>query len=198
MNSKLAFVALSLAAVGCGPYLQYKTQPPMPPLQGKVIVDVRDSREPGQGGNQHEQVGVHRGSFGIPDTLKVESDTTVADTVHQIIGDAAMAAGLGVAAKGDEAGATARVIVDIQRFWCVGYGGYKGDVSASVQVTDPAGQQVRIPGQPVAASDGGIDCRRIYKKALTDFLVAAKALLSQPQVHGAAVGTVTFAPPPAQ
>lgn len=198
MIRRLACAALSLVAVGCGPYLRYRTQPPAPPLSGKLIVEVRDSREPGKGGNEHEQVGVHAGAFGIPDTIKVESPTTVADTMHKIVGEAAMAAGLAVAGKGDEAGATARVIVDVQRFWCAGYGGYKGDVVASVMVTDPAGQQVRIPGQPVHAEDGGIDCRRIFEKALSDFLIAARALFAQPQVKGAALGAVQFAPPPAQ
>jgi hypothetical protein len=188
MNSKLAFAVLPLLAVGCGPYLQYKAQPPAPSLQGKVVVEVRDAREPGKGGNQHEQVGVQRGSFGIPDNIRVESPTMVADTMHSLVSDAAMAAGLGVAQKGDEAGATSRIVVDIQRFWCVGYGGYKGDVTASVMVTDPSGQQIRIPGQPVHTDDGGIDCRRIFKKSLTEFLVAARALLLQPQVRAAAVG----------
>jgi hypothetical protein len=191
---------LAFAAVGCGPYLQYKSQPPAPSPAGKILVEVRDSREPKVGGDRKDYVGMQTGAFGIPNPIKVPSPTTVSETMHNLIAEAAMSAGVGVAAKGDEASATARVIVDVQRFWCTGYNPvYKGDVTASVMVTDPNGQQIRVPGQPLHGEDSGMNCQSIYKKALTDFFNTTKAMLSMPNIQAAATGANTqAAPPPAQ
>ena len=71
MPKTLFLLALGLAAVGCGPFLQYKSMPPAPSQVGKVIVDVRDSREPKAGGLKHEEVGMHTGTFGIPDMIRL-------------------------------------------------------------------------------------------------------------------------------
>src|SRR4051812_43808205 len=68
---QVSFALLSLAAVGCGPYLQYKSQPPAPAPAGKIIVEVRDSREPKVGGDKKELVGMQTGAFGIPTAIKV-------------------------------------------------------------------------------------------------------------------------------
>lgn len=191
-----SLLALSLLAVGCGPYLQYKAQPPAPSLQGKVVVEVRDAREPGKGGNQHEQVGVHTGTFGIPDEIRVDGPMVVTDTMQELVSQAAEAAGIGVTRAGDPA-ATARVVVDVQRLWCAGYNpAYKGDVTAGLMITDPTGQQVRVPAQPLHAEDGGMDCKRIYKKALTDFFKATRALFETPPIRAAATGIPTAGPPP--
>ena len=194
------FATLTLLAVGCGPYLQYKSMPPSASPVGKIIVDVRDSREPKNGGLQHQQVGLQTGSFGIPSPIRVEKPTTVVDTMHQLVSEAALAAGIGVATTMDDPSATARVIVDVQRFWCTGYNPvYKGDITASVSITDGAAQQIRVPGQPVHTEDGGMNCRGIFKKALTDFFVATRAMLTMPNVMAAATGANTqAAPPPAQ
>ncbi len=199
MRTRLWCSALSLLAVGCGPYLQYKSAPPAPGPSGKVIIEVRDEREPKRGGDKKEEVGVHSGTFGIPDEIRVDGPMTVTDTMTRLFGDAARAAGLAVAAKGDESGATSRVLVSVQRLWCTGYHpAYKADVTASVSILDPAGQQIRVPGQPVHAEDGGMDCKRIYKKTLTDFFNATRTLFSMPQVHDAASGAnARPAPPPA-
>lgn len=197
---KLSFAALLLLAVGCGPYLQYRSMPPAPSPAGKAIVEVRDNREPKRGGDKKEQVGMHTGAFGIPDAIRVESPMTVTETIQKLVTEAALSAGIGVAGKGEEGSATSRVVVDISRLWCTGYSPvYKGDVTASMTVLDPGGQQVRVVGQPVHGEDGGMDCKRIYKKALTDFFNNARALFAMPQVHDAVVGANTRpAPPPAQ
>lgn len=194
------FAALGLLAVGCGPYLQYKSMPPSSSPVGKLIVDVRDSREPKAGGLKHEQVGMQTGSFGIPTAIRVEGPTTVVDTMHALVSEAALAAGIGVATAPNDPAATGRVIVDIQRFWCTGYSPvYKGDITASMSVTDGAAQQVRVPGMMVHSEDGGMNCRSIFRKALTDFLNSARGMLLMPNVKAAATGANTMAaPPPAQ
>jgi hypothetical protein len=140
---------------------------------------VRDSREPKAGGSKHEEVGVHAGAFGIPDMLTVDGETVVADTMRQLVADAARAAGIGVT---DGPGATARVVVEVQRLWCAGYGGYHGAVTASVSVLDPSGQQIRVPGVRVNGEAGGIKCKRIFHHALTDFFRATRAMFSDPNV----------------
>jgi hypothetical protein len=200
MKTAPFFAVLMLCAVGCGPYLQYKTMPPAASPAGKIIVDVRDSREPKAGGTNHEQVGMQTGSFGIPSPIRIESPTKMVETMHQLVSEAALAAGVGVATSDGDPTATARVIVDVQRFWCTGYNPvYKGDITASVSVLDPAAQQVRVPGQPVHSEDGGMNCRSIFRKALTDFFVATRTMLSMPPVVAAATGANTqAAPPPAQ
>jgi len=192
--------ALTLLAVGCGPYLQYKSMPPSASPVGKIIVDVRDSREPKAGGLKHQEVGMQTGSFGIPSPIRVEKPTTVVDTVHQLVSQAALAAGIGVSTTMDDPSATARVIVDVQRFWCTGYNPvYKGDITASVSVTDGAAQQIRVLGQPVHSENGGMDCRRIFRKALTDFFTSTRAMLTMPNVQAAATGANSApAMPPAQ
>ncbi len=198
----IALAVLSLAAAGCGPYLRYKPLPPAPNPQGKLVIEVRDNREPGRGGGDHRVVAIESGigPFG-PNVgpRKVKTPTTVAETIGEIIANGAAAAGLGVARPGEEAGATARVIVDVQRLWCAGFSPvFKADVTAGVMVTDPSGRQVRVPGLPVQAEDGAMSCQHAFEKALNHFVVAAQGLFAQPQVHGAAIGAVTFAPPPAQ
>jgi len=173
----LALVALLTA--GCGGLLQYKAAPPARALRGRVIVDVRDDRPPKEGGLKHQEVGFHRGTWGIPDMLEVDGPEVVADTMHHLVSDAALAAGIGVTTGPD---ATARVVVDIQRLWCAGYGGYHGAVTASISVLDPSGQQVRVPGVRVNAESGGIKPKHIFKSALTDFFRATRAMFSDPNV----------------
>ena len=179
MPKTTLFALLVLCSGGCSGLLSYKGAPPARTLRGRVIVDVRDDRAPKEGGLKHEEVGFHRGSFGIPDMLTVDGPDVVANTMHRLVTDAALAAGIGVTSGGD---ATARVVVDVQRLWCAGYGGYHGAVLASISVVDPSGQQVRVPGVPVNAESGGINCKHIFKSALTDFFRATRAMFSDPNV----------------
>jgi hypothetical protein len=177
---KTPLVALfAVAAAGCGGLLSYDAARPAAVQRGRVLVDVRDDRPPKEGGNKHQEVGVHAGAFGIPDMLEVDGPNVVADTMHRLVADAARAAGIGVT---DGPGATARVVVDVQRLWCAGYGGYHGAVTASVSVLDPSGQQIRVPGVPVSGESGGINCKHIFRDALTKFFKASRAMFSDPNV----------------
>jgi len=179
MHKPTFLTLLVLSAAGCGGLLQYKAAKPAAVQRGRVVVDVRDSRPPKEGGTKHEQVGVHAGAFGIPDDLTVDGPNVVADTMRRLVSDAARAAGIGVT---DGPGATAHVVVDVQRLWCAGYGGYHGAVTASISVLDPSGQQIRVPGVPVNGESGGINCKHIFKDALTKFFDATRAMFSDPNV----------------
>jgi len=178
-----AIVAFALFASGCGGLLSYKGAAPAPVQRGRVVIDVRDSREPTSGGAKHEEVGVHAGAFGIPDMLTVDGPTVVADTMHQLVAEAARSAGIGVTDAPNAA--TARVLVDVQRLWCAGYGGYHAAVTASISVYDPSGQQIRVPGVPISAEDGGLKCKRVFHHALTDFFRATRAMFANPNVAAA-------------
>jgi hypothetical protein len=175
-------LSFTFVAAGCGGLLEYKGAPAAPVQRGRVIVDVRDSREPKAGGAKHEEVGIHSGAFGIPDMLTVDGPTVVADTMHQLVVEAARASCIGVT---DGPGATARVLVDVQKLWCAGYGGYHATVTASISVYDASGQQIRVPGVPVSAEDGGLKCKRVFRHALTDFFRATRAMFSNPNVAAA-------------
>jgi hypothetical protein len=180
---------LIVAAAGCGPYLQYTAQPRSPTPSGKIIVDVRDNREPKFGGEKKNEVGIQSGAFDLPSTIRVESGTTVADTMRRLIGDAALAAGVGVAATTDDPGATARVVVEVTRLWCTGYRpAYRADITVNLSIADPTGREVRLPPQAVHAENGGLDCRRGYQRALTEFLNNTKALFATEQVKTFATG----------
>lgn len=177
----LAAAVAAVAAAGCGPYLQYRGAPPAASPNGRLYIEVRDAREAKAGGSNHAEVGMATGTFGIPEIVHVDGATRVSDTVRALVGDAARAAGAGV--TDDASSATARVIVEVQRFWCTGYSpAYKADVTASLGVYDPTGTTVRVPGMPLHAEDGGLDCKRIYRKTLTSFFDAARAMLSNPNV----------------
>jgi hypothetical protein len=179
MPKTTLLAALALLTAGCGGLLEYRAARPAPVLRGLVVVDVRDDRPPKEGGLKHEEVGFHRGAFGIPDMLVVDGPNVVADTMRHLVADAARAAGIGVT---DGPGATARVVVDVQRLWCAGYGGYHGAVTASVSVLDPSGQQIRVPGVPVNAESGGVNPKHIFRDALTGFFKATRAMFSDPNV----------------
>jgi hypothetical protein len=189
---------LLLVASGCGPYLTWETRPPAAPLQGKVIVEVRDAREPERGGKDKRQIGVATqgmsvGGFGIPQAIRMKDDTVVAQTLRAVVSEAAQAAGLAVVPEGTP-DATAKIIVEVQRFWCSGYDPvYKGDVVASLMIVDPPGQQVRLPAQPIQTNDAAMQCKPVFHKALSDAFGATAALLAQPQVKAAALGAA--APP---
>jgi hypothetical protein len=197
---KLLMLLLPVAGVGCGgTYLTYKAQPPAPSLNGKVAIEVRDTREAGRGGDKTDQVGLQTGAFGVPAPIRLRAPEDVSGTVHKLVGEAAQSAGVAVVPPG-ASDATGKLLVEVQRFWCTGYSpAYKGDVTLSLTVTDPSGAQVRVPGQPLHAEAGGMDCRGIYKKILTQLFDSTRTALSAEPLRSAAVSgtpsTASAAPP---
>jgi hypothetical protein len=197
---KLVVLLLPVVMVGCGgTYLTYKTQPAAASLSGKVAIEVRDAREPNRGGDKKEQIGLQTGAFGVPAPIRLKAPEEVAGTVAKLITESANAAGVAVVPPGAP-DATGKLVVEVQRFWCTGYNpAYKADVTLSLTVTDPSGAQVRVPGQPLHADAGGMECRGIYKKLLTQLFQTAKTAMAADPIKAAAAGaapsTASAAPP---
>ena len=76
------------------------------------------------------------------------------------------------------------MIVDVQRLWCTGYNpAYKGDVTPASASPIGADSRSACRGCRVHAEDGGIDCKRIMRKALTDFFIATRAMFANPNIR---------------
>jgi hypothetical protein len=117
--------------------------------------------------------------------------------VHDLVTGAALSAGLGVVPPGQEQGATSRIAVDIQNFWCDGYWPvYKAGVVMGVTIVDPSGTQVRIPAQPIQGEQSDGDCRGAYRKVLTNVFSVLRAMFSSPQIGAAVVGNPAMGAPP--
>jgi hypothetical protein len=191
-----------LVAAGCGPshYLIWEAAPPAPGVMGRAAISVADRREAKKGGQDPSVVGFQRNGWGIPFAIHIGGPEQLSMDMHDLIAQAALSAGIGVAAPGQDQGATSRIVIEIQNFWCDGYWPvYKGGVVASVVITDAATNQVRIPGQPLQAEGSDGQCRGAYHKALNSLFMTARAMFSSPQIRGAllaAGGPPPGAPPP--
>jgi len=197
-KSALYLVAgtLVLGAVACGGrWMMWTARPAAPAVAGKLMITVADHREVAKGGKDSRVVGQERNGWGIPFPIRLPTPTEAADSVRDLLGQAALTAGIGVAPLGDAA-PTAKVAVEIQSMWCDGYSPvYKAGMTASVMVLGPDGA-VRLPGVPLQADDGAWNCHDAYKKMLTKTYDQAVALMSQPQFKDAATGAAGAPPPP--
>src|SRR6478735_4675187 len=186
--------ALGLVACG-GRWMTWKAQPAAPMVAGKVAITVADHREVKKGGDDPRVVGQERNGWGIPFAIRLPTPTEAGDSVRDMLGQAALTAGIGVAPVTDPA-PTAKVAVEIQSMWCDGYSPvYKAGLTASVMVLGADGA-VRVPGVPLQVEDGAWTCRDAYKNMLTKAYQQAVAMMSQPQFKDAATGA-GGAPPPA-
>jgi len=185
-----------MGAVACGGrWMTWRAQPAAAMVAGKVMITVADHREVKKGGDDPRVVGQERNGWGIPFAIRMPTPTEPADSVRDLLGQAALTAGVGVAPMGDQTG-TAKVAVEIQSMWCDGYSPvYKANLTASVIVLAPDGM-VRVPGMPLQSEDGAWNCHDAYKNMLTKAYDQAVAMMSQPQVKSALTGI--GGPPPAQ
>jgi hypothetical protein len=188
-------VLCSLLLGGCfGPYLRWNAMPPAPMVAGKAEIVVADHREPKKGGLDPTHIGNERNGFGIPFPIRLGSTVDAGMTVREVIAQALLAAGVGVAPLGDMQ-ISSRVQIEVQQMWCDGYMGYKANLLAIVSVLGPD-NSVRVAPTPIAAEEGGFNCQAAYERALTKVGAAAVAVFSQPAVQAAAVGAAPPPPPP--
>lgn len=200
LRPALALCTLVAVAAGCGPhrYLIWEAAPPAPSVMGRAAITVTDRREPKKGGQDPSVVGFQRDGWGIPHPIHIGDAMQLSMDMHDLLTQAALSAGVGVTPPGQEGGATSRIVVEIQNFWCDGYWPvFKGGVVASVTVIDPASNQVRIPGQPLQSEGQDGNCRGAFHRSLNNLVMTARALFATPQVHDALVAAGGAPPPPA-
>ncbi|MGZ3438651.1 MAG: hypothetical protein ACXVDD_04020 [Polyangia bacterium] len=186
---------MSTAACG-GQLLTWRAQPAAPALSGKVMIAVADHRVGNQGGDDPSVIGSERGALLIPSTLRLSEPTEAAATIRDLLGQAALTAGIGVAAHGELTG-TAKLAVEIQSLWCDGVllAYTKARLGASLAVLAPDGA-VRLADVPIQVEGGGASCRDAYQTMLTNAYSQAAAIMSQPQVRGALTGSGGAPPTP--
>ncbi len=199
LKSLLACSLLLAAAFGCGPrrYLAWDGAPPAPALMGRVSVEVADRREPKRGGEDPSVIGIQRSGWGIPYPIHIGGPAELALELHDLFAEAANSTGIGVLPLGQAAGATSRLAVEIQTFWCDGYFPvFKAHAVASAVIVDGATGQVRVPGQPLTAEGQAGDCRRALRRTMSALYSSARGLFANPQLHAALIAESAGAPPP--
>ncbi|HEX4461030.1 MAG TPA: hypothetical protein VIA18_23780, partial [Polyangia bacterium] len=155
----IAAAAGAIFAGACGPtYIIERRGGPPPPLYGRVSIEVTDHREPKKGGADPTQIGNERSGWGIPFAIRV--DGGMAFQLHDFLARQALDAQIGVLPIGQIAGATSRLIIDVQQYWCDGYPPvFKADAVASATIVDGATGQVRVPGQPFVGHGEAGNCK---------------------------------------
>ena len=191
MHTKCLVGITLIAVAGCGGpqrYLLWKAAPAAAAVSGKLAIEVHDKRDPKKGGDDTRAVGLGTGFGGIPQVIRLKSQTAVAEEIHDYLGQAALASGLALAAPG-EAAPSGKAVVEIQTLWCSGYAFvFKADVTLSVMFVDPATNAVRMAAVPFHTDDGDSNCRDAYRKALSKGFDAASALFAQSKVAAAGGG----------
>ncbi|HEX9101947.1 MAG TPA: hypothetical protein VF997_07080 [Polyangia bacterium] len=197
-RATLWLLLLSLAAGGCGPrYVVVQEQPPPPPLYGRVSVEVSDRREPKRGGADPSVIGNERSGWGIPVAVRIGGPGELALEVHDLFAEAATSTGIGVLPLGQAAGATSRLVVEIQTFWCDGYPpAFKADAVVSATIVDGATGQVRVPGQPLAVRGEAGSCHYALRRAMGALSSSARAMFANPPLHEALIAEPAAAAPP--
>jgi len=188
-----------LAVAGCGPTYVIQQQPQQP-LYGRVSIEVSDHREPKKGGTDPSMIGNERSGWGIPSPMHLNGPGELSFQVHELLAQEAMNTGIGVQPPGQVQGATSRLIVDIQQYWCDGYPpSFKADAVVSAMIIDGATGQVRVPGQPLTAHGEAGSCHHALRRMLNALASNARGMFSNPSLHQALIaepGPPPGAPPP--
>jgi hypothetical protein len=189
-----------LAVAGCGTTYVVQQQQPQQPLYGRVSIEVTDHREPKKGGADPSMIGNERSGWGIPSPLHLNGPGELSFQLHEIFAQEAMNTGIGVQPPGQVQGATSRLIIEIQQYWCDGYPpSFKADAVVSAMIIDGATGQVRVPGQPVVAHGEAGSCRHALRRMQNALASSARGMFSTPQLHQALIaepGPPPGAPPP--
>lgn len=184
------FAALLVTAVaGCGTFhVEWDPAPPQASLKGAVSIEVSDRRQPHQGGQDPSIVGNDRDSWGIPHPVRVDGSEALTVELRNLFADAAQSDGIGVATPGQRVGVSTRLVVEIQDFWCEGYGVFHAWLVASLMIVDSATGQVRMAAQPLRADDTSITCRRALHNATATLYQNARGFFANASIRGAMVG----------
>ena len=189
----------ALGGGGCGPtYVVERRDGPPPPLFGRVSIEVTDHREPKKGGADPSLIGNERSGWGIPFPVRVDGGLSF--QLHDFVARQALDVQIGVLPTGQIAGATSRLIIDTQQYWCDGYPPlFKADGVASATIVDGATAQVRVPGQPLMGHGEAGNCRVALHRMREALAASTRAFFTTPQLRDALIGEPAppqSAPPP--
>ena len=195
----LPLAGSALAAVadgGCGPtYVIQQPAPPPPPLYGRVSIEVSDRREPKKGGADPSLIGNERSGWGIPYPVRLGGPGELSFRVHDLFGQEAIAAQINVLPIGQTMGATSRLILEVQSYWCDGYPPvFKADAVVSATIVDGVTGQVRVPGQPLMGHGEAGNCHHALRRMTEALASSARGMFATPQMHDALIAD--SAPPP--
>lgn len=105
------------------------------PAKARVAVRVTDDRPPAEGGADTTAIGHMRGEFGDPTVIHEESPQGVVRVIREATVDALKHARVAVAE-----GSSRVLIVSVREFWMEGYGGYKANIKADLDIQDENGR----------------------------------------------------------
>lgn len=179
---------LLAAAAGCGTFhVEWDPAPPQASLVGAVAIEVSDRRQNHQAGQDPSMVGNDRDSWGIPHPVRVDGSEALSVEVRNLFADAVQSDGIGVALPGQRVGVPTRLIVEIQDFWCEGYGMFHAWMLASVMIVDTTTGQVRMAAQPLRADDTSFTCSRALGHATATLYQNARGFFANAAVRAALV-----------
>jgi hypothetical protein len=132
--------------------------------------------------------------------VRLGGPAELAFQVHELFAQEAINTGIGVLPLGQAQGATSRLIVEVQQYWCDGYPpSFKADAVASAMIIDGATGQVRVPGQPLSAHGEAGSCHWALRRVMDALSSSARGMFANPQLHQALIdepGPPQGAPPP--
>lgn len=126
-----------LMTAGCATTtITYKTKSAAAPAAvANVVVKVVDERPADKGGQDKNQVGQVRGSYGIPSAVKDGAADVAPRTVLDATTDA-----LRQARVGTQAGSSKTLVTAIKHYWMDGMMGYKATIAVQYSLQDSAGK----------------------------------------------------------
>jgi len=143
------WLAALFALGGCATNIAYKPMTAAAPAAaGTVALAVKDARPADKGGSEKSQVGVIRGSYGIPTSLKDGDPAVVTRTVTEATSDALRHAGIEV-----KPGSGRTLSANVKHYWMDGMVGYKGTIVVAYSLADASGKTL-WSGEVTGASGG--------------------------------------------
>lgn len=134
--------ALSLLLSACVPSVSMKQEALMKGdiTRGSVVVGtVSNKRSDDNGGKSFESLGKLRGGYGNPFDLETESGREIDVLLKEVAAASLEHSGY---FTDPAAGKYSRLDIDVLKFWCDGYTGYKIEAEIAVKLIDPVNGKI--------------------------------------------------------
>jgi hypothetical protein len=176
MKKSWVLVGAVLAFAGCGKYLTWRTKPPATTVTGKLNIMVDDTRQKKGLVKDTRIVATEPGPYMIPIDKRLDTPTEAAESIRDMLGQAALSSGVGVAAVGEKG--TANLMVELNGLHCTGHWPvFIASFAAGITLVDPTTMAVRMPTQAITVQGGAGDCQNAHKDALTKAYLEAEKLM---------------------